>query len=103
MPGDMTSVPGRVHDHRDAQEADGCAGQVVAVGPELVDDDAPGQRAGDEDAAVSGEDPAEAGVGLEGGDKAVRAEGGDAGTDPEQAPMFADALPDEPSATDFGD
>ena len=67
------------------EEADGGAGEVVAVGFELVDDHAPGEGAGDEDAAVGGEDAPEVGVGLEGGDEAVGAEGDDPRPDPDQA------------------
>ena len=59
--------PGRGADH------------VVAVGSELVDDDAPAERPGDEDATVGGEDAAEVRVWLEGGDGPVRAERYDTG------------------------
>src|SRR6266480_2508170 len=94
---------GCVHDDGDAGEADGGADQVVAVGSEPVDQDAPGEGAGDVDVAVGGQDPAEVGVGLEGGDEAVGAQGGDAGADEQQAAVFADALPDQPGAADLGE
>jgi hypothetical protein len=42
------------------------------------------------------------GVGLEGGRESVGAERNDAGADEDQAAVFADALPDEPGAADFG-
>src|SRR4051794_6029236 len=48
--------PGGVHDHGDADQADPGPDVVPAVGVELVDDDAPGQGAGDEDPAVGRED-----------------------------------------------
>ena len=92
-----------VHDDGDAAQADGGCDDVVSVGAELVDRDAPGEGAGDEDAAVGGQDPAEVRVGLAGGDETVGAEGGDAGADEQQAAVFADALPDQPGAADFGD
>src|ERR1700741_5486566 len=52
---------------------------------------APAGGTGAEISAVGGEDAAEVGVGLQGGDQAVGAEGGDAGADPQQALVFADA------------
>src|SRR5689334_203547 len=70
-----SGTSGGVHDDGYAEEADGGAGQVVAVGFEVVQEDGPGQGAGHEDAAVGGEDAAEVGVGLEGGDEAVGAQG----------------------------
>jgi hypothetical protein len=91
------------HDDGDAGEADGGAGEVVAVGSEPVGDDAPGEGAGDEDAAVGGEDAPEMWVLLEGGDEPVGGEGGDTGGDPGDASVFTDALPDEPGAADLGD
>jgi hypothetical protein len=42
------------------------------------------------------------GVGLEGGDESVEAQGEDAGADEGQAAVFADALPDQPGPTDLG-
>jgi hypothetical protein len=65
--------PWRVHDHGEADQADGGAVDVVSVGSESVENNAPGERAGDEDAAVGGEDPAEVRVWLKGGDEAVEA------------------------------
>ena len=43
------------------------------------------------------------GVGLERGHEAVQAERDDAGADPDPALVLADALPDQPGATDLGD
>jgi len=65
----------RVHDDGDAEEADGGADDVVAVGFEAVEDHAPGEAAGDEDSSVGGEDASEVWAGLEGGEEAVEAEG----------------------------
>jgi hypothetical protein len=42
-------------------------------------------------------------VWLQGGDEPVEADGEDAGADPTDAAVFADALPDEPGATNLGD
>jgi len=60
---------------------------------EAVEDPSPQQRAGDEDAAVGGQDAAEVGVGLEGGDRAVAGERGTAGGGEEDAAPFLDGLP----------
>ena len=87
----------------DADQAHEGAGDVVAVGTEAVEDHAPGEGAGDEDAAVGGEDATEVGVGLQGGDEAVQAEGDNAGTDPDPAAVFAYSLPDQPGSADLGD
>jgi hypothetical protein len=40
---------------------------------------------------------------IAGRDEAVGAEGGDAGADPQQTLVLADALPDQPGAADLGD
>jgi hypothetical protein len=42
------------------------------------------------------------GVGLEGGDEPVAAQGEDPGADQQQAAVLADALPDQPGAADLG-
>jgi cation-transporting ATPase V len=94
---------GGVHDAGHADETDPGPDDVEAVWSESVCDDAPCQRAGDEDAAVGSEDPPEVGVRLERGDESVRGQGHDAGTDPGDAAMLADALPDQPCATDLQD
>ena len=54
------------------------------------------ERAGNEHAAVGGQDPAEVRVGLQGGDEAVEAEGDDAGADPDPA-LGAPARPARPA------
>ncbi len=54
-----------VHDDGDAEEADDRAHHVVAVWPEAVGDHAPDETAGDEHAAIGGEDSTEVGVGLQ--------------------------------------
>lgn len=95
------SARGGVHDDGDAGQAHQGADYVVAVGPVAVDDHAPGQRSGDEDAAVGSEDPPEVGVVLQGGDEAVDSECDDAGTDPGPSLVLAHALPDQPGATDL--
>ena len=74
----------RVHDDGHSDQAEERSGDVPAVGAEAVGDHAPGEGAGDEDAAVGGEDAAEVRIGLQGGDEAVEAEGDDAGADPTQ-------------------
>src|SRR5205085_7468270 len=90
-----------VHDHGHAGEADQGADDVPAVGAVAVGGHAPGEGAGDEHSAVGGEDAAELGVGLEGGDEAVGAEGDDSRADPDPAAVFPYALPDEPGAADL--
>ena len=95
--------PRRVHDDGHSDEAEECAGDVPAVGSEAVGDHAPGEGAGDEDATVGGEDTAEVGIGLQGGNEAVEAEGDDPSADLRPALVLADALPDKPSASDLGE
>jgi hypothetical protein len=75
----------RVHDHHHAQEAQGGAEQVEAVWTETIDEDAPGEGPGDEDAAVGGQDPPEVRVGLECRDEPVDAQRDDPGADEQQA------------------
>jgi hypothetical protein len=60
-----------VHDDGHAGEADEGAGDVVAIGPKAVQDHAPGEGAGHEDAAIGGKDAAEVGVVLERSDEPV--------------------------------
>ncbi len=69
---------GGVHDDRYPYQADTGADGVPPVGAEAVEGHAPEQGAGDEHAAVGGQDPAEVGVGLKGGDESVGAESDDA-------------------------
>lgn len=92
---------GRVHDHSHAREADQGADDIEAVGAVAVGDHAPGDRPGDEDAAVRGEDPTEVVVALEGRDDTVEPEGDHAGTDPDPAFVLADALPHQPRPADL--
>src|ERR1700694_240830 len=92
-----------VHDEADADKAYRRPGQVPAVRTESVQHHPPGQRAGDENATVGGEYPAEVGVGLQGRDEPVRREGRDAESDPPKTPVFTHALPDQPCPADLGD
>lgn len=52
-------------------QADDCTDDVVPGRSEAVEDDAPGERTGDKDAAVRGEDAAEVPVGLCRGDEPI--------------------------------
>ena len=92
-----------VHDDGDADETDQGAGDVVSVGSEPVDHDGPAERAGDEHAAVGGQDAAEVRLGLKGAGEAVGAEGDDAECGVPGGFVFADALSDEPGAADLGE
>src|SRR6059058_2027227 len=99
--GGTSVAPWGVHDDRHAREADQRARDVPAVRAVAVRRHAPQDRAGHEDAAVRGEDAAEVGVGLEGGDEAVGAEGEDAARGPHPAAVLPYALPDQPGAADL--
>src|ERR1044072_765904 len=94
-------APRRVHDHCHAREADQGARDVPAVRAVAVGRHAPQDRAGHEDAAVRGEDAAEVGVGLEGGDETVGAGGEDAARGPHPAAVLPYALPDQPGSADL--
>jgi hypothetical protein len=61
----------RVHDDRDADEAQQSASHVVAVRAEAIEHHAPGERTRHEDAAVGRKDATEVRVRLEGGDEPV--------------------------------
>lgn len=68
-----------------SREAHQGTGDVPAVGTVAVGDHAPGDRSGDEDPAIGGEDAAEVVVVLPGRHHAVEAEGDDSGADPDPA------------------
>lgn len=62
---------GRVHDHCDADQADRGPDDVEAVRAVAVQDHAPDQGTSDEHPTISGQNPAEVGVGLQGGYEAI--------------------------------
>jgi hypothetical protein len=95
------SLPGRVHDHGDAGEAHGRAGDVPAVGPETVHQDTPQQRTRHEHPAVGGQDAAEVRVGLQRRHESVSAQREHSGADPREAPPLPNALPHEPRPADL--
>ena len=71
-PRDAELVAARgVHDHGNAYQAGQGADHTPTVASQPVEGHAPRQRAGDEYAAVGGQDPAEMGIGLQGGDEPV--------------------------------
>ena len=78
-------LAGGEHDHAHAGQAEAGANQVIAVGTEPVGHDPPEQRASHEDPAVRGQDSAEMGVVLEGGDEPVGRQCHDAGPDERHA------------------
>jgi MFS family permease len=92
-----------IHDHGDADKADDRTDDVVAVGSEAVEQDTPEQGAGDEHAAVGGQDAPEVRIRLQGRDEPVSPEREHPGADPEQAAVLADALPHQPGSTDLGE
>lgn len=81
---------------------DDAAADVVGVGPEAADDDSPGERAGDEDAAIGREDAAEVVVALGGGDEPVKSESDEAAGEISQTASFSGALPHKPGTADLG-
>ena len=89
------------HDHGDADQADGCAHEVVAVGTKPVGDNTPQQRPGDEHSPVRSEDPTEVRIGLEGGDEAVPGKSNHPSADPADPAMLAHPLPHQPCPTDL--
>ncbi len=93
----------RVHDHGHAHETDRRAGKIEAIGPIAVENTPPRERPHDEDAAIGREDATEIGIRLQGRDESIHTQHHDAGADPCDAPVFTDALPDQPRATDLGD
>src|SRR5690606_5142724 len=82
-----------VHDDGHTDETDDCSDNVVSVGSESVEDDPPGEAAGDEDPAIGGKDPPEVLEGLEGGDEPVQAESDHTGHDEHEALLLAHSLP----------
>lgn len=88
-----------LHDEHPPGQADQCANDVEAVWAAAVSGHASCNRPGDEDPAER-EDPAEVVVGLEGGPPGYTPSPMTP-ADPEPALVLADALPDQPGASDL--
>ena len=84
-------VARREHDHGDPEQADHGTRDIPPVGPEPVEDHAPGKGPGHEHAAVRGEDPAKVGVRLQGRGEAVDSQGDDSQSGPPPFLALADA------------
>src|SRR5687767_12648145 len=91
-----------VHDHCYPDQADSRADEVEAVRAEAVEDDAPGQRSGDEDPAVGGKDAPEVRVRLKGRYQTVGEERGPSEQGEPPRTAFADCLPHEIRPSDLG-
>lgn len=101
-PGSAGPAAGSEHDHCDSEEANGAAGEVPAVGPEAVEDDAPEEGPCHEHPSVGGQDPPELRLGLEGRGGFLDAQGDDPESRPPPRPALPDGLPDQPGAPDLG-
>jgi len=91
---------GCVKHNEHTYDTDHSADNVVAIGSEMVYLPGPKKRQDDEDAAVSGIDPAEAGGLISGNNSVQSQENGPEYTVPDGAVLF-EPEPDEVTATDL--